>query len=111
MTRRDTWSTDKVRPTVQRWRAFATAVQAAGVTVQDGDEILFVVPMPKSWNKMSRRGNDGQPHRQKPDLDNLLGGLFDAAMPKEDKHIARLGEVSKTWGDVGLIVITRKDTP
>lgn len=109
MTRRDTWATKAVRPSVQRWRAFQNRVQELGITVQDGDSICFFVPMPASWKHSKRREHLHQPHRSKPDLDNLLGGLFDAAMPEEDKHIACLGRVSKVWAPDGMITITRGD--
>lgn len=108
MTRRDTWGNQSVRPAVLKWRAFANRVQALGVTVQDGDSITFCVPMPESWSKKKRDAHRGQPHRAKPDLDNLLGGLFDAAMPKGDQHIASLQIVRKQWADEGAIEILRR---
>jgi Holliday junction resolvase RusA-like endonuclease len=111
MTRRDTWATAKVRPAVQRWRAFAARVKVLGITVQDGDEITFAVPMPPSWGKKKRAAHLGTPHRAKPDLDNLLGGLFDATMPDGDQHIAELGSVRKVWDTLGHITITRKNSP
>jgi Holliday junction resolvase RusA-like endonuclease len=111
MTRRDTWATAKVRPAVQRWRAFASAVKVLGCTVDDGDEITFVLPMPASWGRKKRAAHVGAPHRSKPDLDNLVGGWFDATMPGGDQHIAELGRVRKIWGDSGAIHVTRKNSP
>lgn len=110
MTRRDTWANKAVRPSVQRWRAFRDAVQAAGLEVKDGDALLFVVPMPPSWSAKKRAAMEALPHRQKPDLDNLIGGLFDAAMPEGDQHIARLGACGKVWGRVGVILVTSEKT-
>lgn len=107
MTRRDTWSTEDVRPAVQRWRAFRDRVQALGITVLDGDDITFVVAMPPSWPKKKRVAHQGTIHRAKPDLDNLLGGLFDAAHPKGDQHIGELAGIRKVWGYEGQIIITR----
>lgn len=108
MTRRDTWG-DNVRPSVLKWRAFRDEVQRLGITVEDGDEITFIVPMSASWSAKKKLAHVGMPHRDKPDLDNLLGGLFDAAMPTGDQHIAALGAVEKMWGEVGQIVIARKN--
>jgi Holliday junction resolvase RusA-like endonuclease len=108
MTRRDTWSSDKVRPAVVKWREFKTAIAAAGVTVEDGDELTFSMPMPASWNAAKRARHRYQPHRSKPDLDNLIGGLFDAAMPDGDQHIASLGACRKVWADVGAITVFRR---
>lgn len=110
MTRRDTWASNKVRPAVQRWRAFKDRAAALGITVQDGDAIAFVLPMPASWSAKKRLAHVGLPHRSKPDLDNLLGGLFDATMPGGDQHIAELGNVAKLWGESGRICITRKNS-
>jgi Holliday junction resolvase RusA-like endonuclease len=107
MTRRDTWA--KARPAVMRWRAFRDRVQELGITVQDGDAITFVVPMAPSWSAKKRAAHVGQLHRNKPDVDNLLGGLFDGAMPEGDQHIAELGGLRKVWGEVGEIVIERKE--
>lgn len=109
MTRRDTWSSDKVRPAVVKWRAFKTEVERLGITVQDGDCIAFGIPMPESWSAKKRAAHAFTPHRAKPDLDNLLGGLFDAAMPKGDQHIAGLGEVRKFWSYFGTITIVRQN--
>lgn len=96
---------------MQRWRAFQNEVQRLGVTVEDGDEITFLLPMPGSWSKQKQLSHLGAPHRAKPDLDNLIGGLFDAAMPDGDQHISELGTCRKVWGDQGVIVITRKNLP
>lgn len=113
MTRRDTWRTSEVRPAVQRWRDFQRRVQELGITVQDGDGITFLIAMPASWSVKKKLAHIGAPHRAKPDLDNLLGGLFDAAMLSQeggDQHIAELGAVRKTWHDTGNIVIFRVNT-
>lgn len=109
MTRKDTWARDKVRPAVLRWRLFRDAIQAAGVTILDGDNIVFRVPMPESWPKKKKEKLAGTPCQAKPDLDNLLGGLFDAAMPKGDQHIHTLGHVSKRWAYEGSIEIFRDE--
>ena len=109
MTKRDTWGNQKVRPAVQKWRAFRDRVQELGVKVLDGDSVVFVMPMPASWSQKKREAHSGKPHRQKPDLDNLLGGLFDAAMPEEDKELAELGGLRKVWGNDGAILLTRKE--
>jgi Holliday junction resolvase RusA-like endonuclease len=110
MTRRDTWANDKVRPAVQKWRAFAAEVKRLGITVQDGDSITFIVACPPSWSATKKRAHYGTFHRAKPDLDNLLGGLFDAAMPGGDAHIADLRRCVKMWGEHPAIFIEREET-
>lgn len=110
MTRRDTWANGKVRPAVQKWRAFQNEVKRLGIVVQDGDAITFIVPCPPSWSATKKRAHYGRFHRAKPDLDNLLGGLFDAAMPGGDAHIADLRRCTKMWGQYPQIIIEREET-
>lgn len=107
-TKSDQWRTPP-RPSVAKFRAFRDLVQALGVTVQDGDDITFVIPMAASWSAKKRAVHLGMLHRQKPDLDNLLGGLFDGAMPLGDEQIGELGGVRKRWGLVGEIIVERKE--
>lgn len=69
MTRADKW---KQRPPVMRYRMFCDEARLHGIRVpENGAHITFVLPMPKSWSKKKRAAMDGQPHQQKPDLDNL----------------------------------------
>lgn len=101
-TQRDKW---KPSAPVLRYRAFADELRlkARGVEL-DGANILFLIPMPKSWSKKQRKEMLGEPHRQKPDLDNLLKSLADA-LYGDDSHIATLTGLSKRWSDVGAILI------
>ncbi|AIV30125.1 endodeoxyribonuclease RusA [Enterobacter cloacae] len=46
---------------------------------------------------------DGQPHQQKPDLDNLKKSLLDALF-EDDSHIWD-ARTSKVWGETGMIII------
>jgi len=98
-TQSDRW---KQRPCVERYRAFADQCRAMCLPVFDGAHIRFVLPMPKSWSKKKRREMLGQPHRQRPDLDNLLKALMDATN-KEDCALACLGSIQKVWGEEGRI--------
>ena len=107
-TQSDKW---KKRPCVMRYRAFADEVRRIGITLQDGDAVVFRIAMPKSWNLKRKEAMVGKPHRQKPDLDNLLGGLMDAAMPDSDCHVASLERVSKIWAFSASIEVVRQSTP
>lgn len=82
MTQRDRW---KKRPCVMRYRAFKDKCRAHRVELPQPCRVIFHIAMPKSWNAISRRGNEGQPHIQKPDLDNLLKGLCDAVLLDDSK--------------------------
>lgn len=50
-----------------------------------------------------RAAMDGQPHQQKPDLDNLTKSLLDALF-EDDSHIWD-ARTSKVWGETGMIII------
>lgn len=102
MTRRDKW---KQRPSVMRYRAYCDAIRASGLTVEDGDHVQFWLPMPKSWSKRKQAESAGKPHKQKPDLDNLLKALFDA-LHEDDAHISAIS-AEKGWARKGEVVIYR----
>lgn len=65
--------------------------------------IIFIIPMPKSWSQKKRDLMNGQPHQQKPDIDNLTKSLLDALFD-DDSHIWDI-RTSKVWGEMGQIII------
>ena len=88
-----------------RYRAFADECRAAGMIINEcGSEITFIIPMPKSWSKGKRIIKDGEPHKQTPDLDNLIKSCLDAVL-KDDSHVWMLGSTRKLWGHKGKIII------
>lgn len=101
MTRCDKW---KQRPPVMRYRMFCDEARLHDIRVPEcGAHITYVLPMPKSWSKKKRAAMDGQPHKQKPDLDNLTKSLLDALF-EDDSHIWD-SRTSKVWGETGMIII------
>jgi len=100
MTRSDVW---KKRPCVLRYRAFRDEISLKSVVVNNGDAIIFALPMPNSWSKKKRAKMDGQPHQQTPDLDNLTKAILDAIY-SSDAHIYKL-TVSKYWAYYGSITV------
>ncbi len=60
--------------------------------------------MPKSWSKKKKLEFGGQPHQQKPDLDNLLKGYQDA-LAKDDSFIWKFELIEKKWATKGKIVV------
>ena len=58
---------------------------------------------PASWSAKKKEAAFGQPHRSKPDLDNLAKGVMDA-MFVDDQGIAR-GTFAKLWGKVAGVEI------
>lgn len=101
MTRRDKW---QKRNCVLRYRAFCDHARLLRISVPPaGGCITFVLPMPKSWSQKKKDAHNGQPHMQKPDVDNLLKALLDA-MFTDDKHINDV-RVKKVWGEKGAIEV------
>ena len=101
MTRADVW---KKRPAVIRYRAFADAVRAAGVSIHPfGSHVTFHIQMPDSWSESKKSAFDGHPHTQRPDIDNLLKALFDALFD-DDSHITDI-RATKVWARTGAIEI------
>lgn len=97
---------DKYRPAHKRYWAFKEECQLKMKNVElDGANVVFMMPMPKSWSMKKRYAMLGEPHRQKPDLDNLIKALGDA-LYGDDSHIATIS-ASKRWGDTGAIIINR----
>jgi len=108
MTQSDRW---KKRPCVLRYRSFCDELRAKTLTaryVPDGQiKVDFVVPMPPSWTKKKRQQMNLDPHRQTPDLDNLVKAFLDALMV-DDSGIHSIN-AKKIWGDIGQIIIYNGD--
>lgn len=102
-TQSDKW---KKRPCVMRYRAFADRLRALGCVLKDNDAVAFHMEMPASWSHRKRAQMEGKPHRQRPDLDNLVGGLMDAIMPDSDSHISMLSSIRKVWARTPAIEIS-----
>lgn len=100
-TQSDKW---KQRPCVMRYRAFADKVRGEGVKFKNGDSVTFGLPMPKSWSAKKKTTVEGTPHKQVPDIDNLLKSLLDA-LYGDDSHIWHIGEVKKLWSVEGYLLI------
>lgn len=103
--RSDKW---KPRPGVVRYRAYRDEIRLRRVWAPtDGDLVVFLLPIPSSWSQKQQRAADGQPHRQKPDTDNLLKALLDATYA-EDAHLWTITP-AKVWSSTPGILIARRD--
>ena len=100
MTQRDKWAK---RPCVLRYRAFKDKCRLHRVPVVSGCTVIFYLPMPESWSERKRTKMLGLPHRQKPDLDNLIKGLWDARVKKDEALDSVHAE--KRWSSVGAIEV------
>lgn len=94
MTNRDRWVQ---RPAVVRYRQYCDRLRKFDLSGIDWEDlhITFYLQMPKSWSAKKMNALDGAPHRQKPDIDNLLKGFMDALL-ENDAHIHTC-TVSKKW--------------
>lgn len=101
-TQRDKWAK---RPCVLRYRAWADGARAAlllaGGVPRDpvAVHIEAMFEPPKSLSGTQRYNLAGQPHRVKPDADNVLKAAVDALI-QNDQRIAT-ASVSKRWVRTG----------
>ena len=100
MTRADAW---KKRPCVLKYRAFKDDLRHYIKDVPVPLKIHFALPMPDSWSDKKRKAMNGQPHTQKPDIDNLLKAFMDALL-KDDSHVWTV-TASKGWAEKGFIIV------
>lgn len=95
MNRADAW---KKRPVVLRYRKYKDLLRlhCRGVT-KDPLKVAVIayIAMPESWSAKKRDRMQGQPHRSKPDWDNIAKGICDSLWG-EDSIIAA-GSVEKYW--------------
>lgn len=94
-----------VRPSVARYRAFADQVRVFGIKLpESGASVLFMLPMPKSWSKKKQNTMNMKPHRQRPDISNLIKSLEDAIY-EDDSGVWQYRGLEKRWGYEGKIII------
>lgn len=93
MTRRDKWLK---RPCVMKYWAFKEKCQWLKVKLPQPCRVIFHMPMPGSWKVEKRMLMHDTPHASKPDLDNLIKGLWDAVF-KDDSHLSSV-TAEKRWG-------------
>tara|TARA_R110000737_G_C14489855_1_gene470036 strand:+ start:127 stop:345 length:219 start_codon:yes stop_codon:yes gene_type:complete len=54
--------------------------------ILDGARMVFSFELPKSWSKKKKKQMEGQEHKQKPDLDNLIKAVKDTIFYKHPVH-------------------------
>lgn len=109
MTKADAW---KKRSCVLRYWEFKYELvkqcEEAGYELEEKLDLVFFIPMPKSWSKKKRKAMHMQPHKQKPDIDNLCKSFMDA-LASEDSKVWCI-TAQKYWSDRGSIeILTEKD--
>ena len=96
MTRADKW---KKRPSVVKFFAFRDAVKQSSVhnIALESFDIEFYIQMPKSWSKKKKAKMNGEPHQQRPDLDNYIKAWCDSVF--EEDSVVWQFKASKRWTD------------
>jgi Holliday junction resolvase RusA-like endonuclease len=107
MTQRDKW---KKRPRVMAYRAYCDELRlrAGRYELPEQFHVVFQIPMPTSWSVKKRERMIGTPHRQRPDVDNLVKALADA-LCVDDSHLWDV-RATKLWADHGSISIRQLET-
>ena len=107
MTQSDKW---KKRPATDKYWKFKDDLKMLCFLCRwkpkDDLDVKFVIPMPISWSKKKRLKMNGQPHKQRPDLDNLIKAFKDALLI-EDSHVHTYHNMKKVWGRSRAIILKR----
>lgn len=107
MTQSDKWK--KRKATTKYWK-FKDDLKLLCFVAQwmpkDDLDVTFVIPMPISWSEKKKKKMDGEPHKSRPDLDNLIKAFKDALMV-EDSNVHTYHNMKKVWGRKGQIILKR----
>jgi Holliday junction resolvase RusA-like endonuclease len=105
MTRSDRW---KQRPIVLAYWAFGDELRLKYTKpLPERLRLIFYIEMPKSWSKKKREEMFLQPHKQRPDTDNLTKAVKDVLCEDDssiwDEHSTKL------WAETNAIEIGELD--
>jgi Holliday junction resolvase RusA-like endonuclease len=94
-------------PRYQSWvEEINILAKAKKFKLPESYEVIFYMPMAKSWSDKKRKKMKWQPHQQRPDLDNLIKAVNDA-FKSEDCRIYEI-KAKKIWSVRPSIVIRYK---
>lgn len=108
MTRSDKW---KLRPVVAKYRAYKDDLtrMGKGYKLPESFTVTFGMELPKSMPTRKKESLLGMPHKQRPDVDNLLKGLMDALLD-EDSRVWNV-TAKKIWVRDGFVrIVTDEDS-
>ena len=115
MTRSDKWKLDpnhpdpkkRQRECVRKYFAFKNFIKWESFNkkykLSEILNIIFIIPMPESWSKKKRLQMDGQPHKVKPDCDNMEKSWLDS-FDGDDGFVWNIHAI-KIWGLKGQIIV------
>lgn len=93
MVRGDKW---KKRPCVLKYRTFCDEIRLKHPkSLPQTIDLIFYMPMPKSWSKKKIAQMHLNPHQAKPDIDNLIKSVLDA-LCADDSYIWSI-KATKLW--------------
>lgn len=104
MTRKSTW---KHRDYHKYMQLIQEKVKESKLVPGEALCLTFRIPMPKSWSKKKRVEHKYNPHKQRPDIDNLVKAVLDALFYKKKGGDSRVWEIvaMKVWAEEGEIII------
>lgn len=104
MTQRDRWNPSEA---AKRYFLFKEHLNLLANTARfkigNRIDVLFFIEMPKSWSKKKRAEMEGQPHKQKPDTDNLIKAFCDALTNDDSVIWDKRGR--KFWAEKPRIIV------
>lgn len=104
MTRADAW---KKRDCVLRYFEFRDkmqeVIQANNLELPQSLAITFFIKMPNSWSEKKKTKMGGQPHQNKPDIDNLIKAVLDS-FKGDDAKVSYI-TASKYWAYEGKLIL------
>ena len=105
MTVSDRW---KKRTCVLRYWEYADALRKSAedqnFRLSDEISIVFYFKPSPSKSKKVREAMYGKPHKQKPDIDNLLKAVMDILRKEGDESIWNI-QIRKYWAEENKIII------
>lgn len=111
LSRRDYWESTRTKAAA-RYFAYKDELRAIvpiDWKLPDNYHLVFYLTPPASWSQKKRKRMIGEPHRQKPDKDNLEKAFLDALYG--DDSAVYDGRVTKFWAEEGEIVVYAIDPP
>ena len=115
MTRSDKWKLDPNHPDpkkrqrvcVAKYFVFKDKLQwlckKEKYTLQPEVTIKFELPMPEKWSEKKKKLMEGNPHKSRPDIDNLFKAFADS-FGNDDGFVWCI-KAWKTWARKGSIII------
>lgn len=108
MTQRDKWSPS---PQAARYYAYKEELgykaNRQGFRIGKIIDVIFLIPMPESWNDKKRQQMIGKSHEQKPDTDNLLKAFCDALTNDDSTIWSKFAR--KFWWHRGFVIVTKNE--